>query len=226
MDKVYIITGAGKGLGEAFVDQILKEKNTFVVSISRGCNSKQIDYTHAGRFLLIKQDLSQKMDYSGFKVLTEVIGITSKIVFINNAATIEPLDEVSNIDDKQFEDALKINVLAPVLIIKHLLRHFATNEISFINITSGAANRAIANWSIYSSSKAFMNRFFEVLKEENKGNNNYIFQSIDPGMIDTEMQEKIRSTDFPLQHIFAEAKQNGSLLTPAQAAKQVLNELQ
>jgi benzil reductase ((S)-benzoin forming) len=225
MNKIYIITGASKGLGEAFVDQILKEKNTFVVSVSRRINSKQIDYVKAGRFLLIEQDLSKPIDYSGFKKLKKVISTNSKIIFINNAATINPLGEVCNLNDGEIRDALNINILSPVLIIKYLLQYFARNEMSFINITSGAANKAISSWSVYSSSKAFINRFFEILKEENKDNNNCVFKSIDPGMIDTEMQSKIRSTEFPLRHIFDEAKQNGTLLTPAEAAKRVLNEL-
>lgn len=225
MDCVYIITGANKGLGEAFVNLALQEMDSMVVSVSRKISDKQRTYLNAGRLLFIEQDLSLEIDYAGLHKLTEVISNTSQIVFINNAGTIEPLNEVANLNDNDISIAINVNLLSPVLLIKYLLQHFKTNKINFINITSGAANKSIPHWSIYSSSKAFINRFFEVLKEENKERKNLSFKSIDPGMIDTDMQEKIRSSEFSLRHIFEEAKQNGALFTPKDAAIRVFKEL-
>jgi benzil reductase ((S)-benzoin forming) len=225
MGKVYIITGANRGLGEAFVNLILEGMDTFVVSVSRKINNKQIEYLNAGRLLFIEQDLSQEIDYIALGKLTEVISQTSEIVFINNAGIINPLNEVSKLNDDEIANAINVNIFSPVLIIKYLLQHFKKNKIGFINITSGAATKSIANWSVYSSSKAFINRFFDVLKEENKDNENFSFKSIDPGIIDTEMQEKIRSSEFPLRHVFQKAKQNGTLFTPMEAAIRIFKEI-
>lgn|GEM_PF-3876722 len=226
MDKVYIITGGNKGLGEAFVDYVLEQPNTIVISVSRKMNSKQTDYLNTGRFVFINQDLSAKIDYTAFKKLDYVINNQLEITFISNAGTINPLNEVSRLDDQDIIEAVNINVISPVLIVKYLLQHFKANKINFINITSGAANKSIPNWSVYSSSKAFTNRFFEILSEENKDNKNFNFKSIDPGLIDTEMQLTIRSSDFPLQHVFNEAKQSGALATPAEAVKRIFKAFQ
>ena len=43
--KTFIITGANRGLGEAFVDVLMKRKDCFVISISRSITEKQQNYS-------------------------------------------------------------------------------------------------------------------------------------------------------------------------------------
>lgn len=221
-DNVFIITGANRGLGKALSDALLNKKNSIIVSISRNITSDQLDQSHKNRFYYINQDLSKDIDYAKLKTLNEIISISNNVFYINNASTIKPIEIISKLDDNEIEEALKVNVSSPIILIKYLLANFSENRISFINITSGAANKSISHWSMYSASKAFINRFFEILKEENI-NNKYNFISIDPGIIDTEMQLAIRSSEFPMQHIFKEAKDQNKLLSPAEVAERILN---
>src|SRR5699024_6696796 len=63
------------------------------------------------------------------------------------------------------------------------------------NISSGAADRPMYGWSAYCSSKASIDMYTKTLALEQKalGTNHKVF-AFSPGIMDTEMQEKIRSS--------------------------------
>jgi NAD(P)-dependent dehydrogenase (short-subunit alcohol dehydrogenase family) len=60
------------------------------------------------------------------------------------------------------------------------------------------------------------------------GSRNLRIASVAPGVIDTEMQAEIRETpedDFPDRERFIQMKREGSLRTPAEAAKALVDHL-
>jgi benzil reductase ((S)-benzoin forming) len=225
-DRVFIITGGGKGLGEAFATLLLEEdSNALVISISRTLAFWQQRYLPGGRLYHIQMDLSKDSDYEKLNKLLTIVDSDSVICFINNAATIKPLSRITDMDNEEVKASITVNVLSPVFIIKYLISNFPQSKIDFINISSGAAHKSIANWSIYSASKAFIYRFFETLKEEYKNNDKITFISVDPGLLDTGMQEEIRQSEFPTHSTFKKAKDSGKLQSPSEAAKRILREL-
>src|SRR5690625_5748465 len=83
-------------------------------------------------------------------------------------------------------------------LMNECLRISAAKELSFygVNITSGAANRPIYGWSAYCSTKALINRYTETvaLEQHTLKTENKVF-AFSPGVMDTNMQAEIRSTD-------------------------------
>jgi benzil reductase ((S)-benzoin forming) len=108
------------------------------------------------------------------------------------------------------------------VIVNFLLKNFSNNLLSFVNISSGAANRAINSWSLYCSSKAFIKMFFEVAECEYQ---QHKFFNIDPGVMDTQMQKSIRSTDFPDVSSFRNLEEEGKLKLPIDVAIEILNKV-
>jgi benzil reductase ((S)-benzoin forming) len=95
-------------------------------------------------------------------------------------------------------------------------------KVKIVNISSGAATRAIPGWAAYCASKAALDRFSETvqLEEIEKGNTVRIW-SVAPGVVYTAMQEKIRSaspTDFSSSATFLDLKKNDELTSPQVAA--------
>ena len=223
MLSIAIITGANRGLGEELSNLILERDDTVVISISRKITANQEEQLKRGKFFYIPLDLSEEINYDELKKVESIITSNSKIYFFNNAATVLPINNFKNIMSNEIDNSIKINVSNPVLLINYFLVNFQSNEINFVNITSSAANKSISHWSLYSSAKAYFNRFFEILTEENKDNSKLNFFSIDPGIMDTGMQSEIRSAEFPTQFIFNEAKKNGKLQTAKEVAQKLIS---
>jgi len=220
MQKVFIITGANRGLGQAFVDILIKDENNFIISISRSQTKVQKGYSTAN-FYLIKADLSENTLDKKIEVLKELI-TKQDIYFINNASIIEPITKIEYLDKEVIDKTISINIKSTILITKFLLYHFNNHKLSFINISSGAANRAISNWSLYCASKAFIKMFFNVAEKEYK---QHRFFNIDPGVMDTNMQTIIREIDFPDVSDFKKLQEEGKLKSPLNVALEILNSI-
>ncbi|GAA4882713.1 (S)-benzoin forming benzil reductase [Flaviramulus aquimarinus] len=217
MKKVFIITGANRGLGQGFVDVLIKDNNNFVISISRSLSEEQKTYS-SDNFYFLKADLSHNIDEK-IAVLKALI-TNETVCFINNASIIEPIDIIENLDDYAIEKTISVNIKSTIQLTKYLLRNFNENKLTFINISSGAANRAISNWSLYCSSKAFIKMFYEVAESEYK---QHRFFNIDPGVMDTNMQKSIRNSDFPDVSNFKDLQEEGKLKSPKHVASEILN---
>lgn len=217
MQKVFIITGANRGLGQAFVDILIKNENHFVISISRSQSEVQKGFAPAN-FYFIKVDLSKNTLVKKIQVLKELI-TNQDIYFINNASTIEPITKIEHLDEEVIDKTISVNIKSTILITNFLLCHFSGHKLFFINISSGAANHAISNWSLYCASKAFIKMFFNVAEKEYK---QHRFFSIDPGVMDTNMQTSIRDTEFPDVSDFKNLQKDGKLKLPLDAAVEIL----
>ena len=98
-----------------------------------------------------------------------------------------------------------------------------------LNISSGLGRRAMGSSSAYCAAKAGMDHFTRcVALEEAAGENaakGAKVCSLAPGVIDTDMQEQLRSADatrFPDRATFAGLKEHGQLTSPKDAAARVL----
>ena len=95
-----------------------------------------------------------------------------------------------------------------------------------LNISSGLGRSAMASQAGYCAAKAGMDHFTRclALEEALKANGAKVC-SLAPGVIDTDMQNQLRSADskaFPDQSSFLNLKTSGSLTSPEDAAKRVL----
>jgi benzil reductase ((S)-benzoin forming) len=219
MRKVYIITGANKGLGAALINTVLQYNNTFGISISRKLGDHQLNPEKPHNFYFLHTNFEHEAFSAKLNVLNQLIEDNDYIVFINNAASIKPITKVGNFKKQDVVDLVKINITAPILISNFLLNHFSNNKIDFVNITSGVARQPLESWSLYSASKAFSNIFFKTIEIENKDKRVY---NIDPGVIDTDMQVTIRNSEFPKNENFHQLKNIGALKSPLDAALEVL----
>ncbi|MDB4293012.1 SDR family NAD(P)-dependent oxidoreductase [Maribacter sp.] len=217
MKKVFIITGANRGLGKAFVDALIKDADNFIISISRRRAEDQLGYSPNG-FHFIEADLAEENLGEKLAVLNDLIG-KQEIFFLNNASIIEPIVTIEELNEEDIDRTISVNIKATLLITKYLLRHFKYNTLSFVNISSGAADRPIGNWSLYCASKAFVKMFFKVAECEYE---QHRFFNIDPGVMDTMMQKSVRDSDFPDVSSFQDLEKEGKLKAVSDVATAIL----
>lgn len=198
--KYAVVTGASRGLGEA-VAKLLLESGIHVFGISRNENktlvevAKQnnVDYEHfncdLGKTEEVNQLLQQMMEHLAKVELTN-------LYLVNNAAVVEPVNQALNITGEDLAYHVHINNIAPMLLMNSLLKFSTETDISFIgvNVTSAAALRPVLGWSAYCSSKASINLYTKtVALEQDEYQSGHKVFAFNPGIMDTGMQETIRS---------------------------------
>lgn len=191
--KVYI-TGVSGGLGKALVDAFLSRDFT-VVGIGR---TNVITHVH---YSFLQCDLSDVSALNNFKFETE----GEECILINNAGTIGSIERISEQHESDILDVMTVNATAPMQLCQKFLREIPFQcKATIVNISSGASSRSIPSWAAYCASKAAIDRFSETLYfEEKERNRNVRVYAIAPGVIDTPMQDKIRSSK---QNTFSSAE--------------------
>ncbi len=217
MKKTVIITGANRGLGKAFVEVLIKREDCFIISISRSLSEEQKAY-NSKQFYFIEADLAEDGIVEKITVLKGFIG-AEPVYYINNASIIEPIVKIEDLDEASIDKTFSVNIKSTILITTFMLKNFSDNALTFVNISSGAAKRAISNWSLYCSSKAFTEMFFNTAECEYT---QYRFFNIDPGVMDTGMQKTLRASDFPDVENFKGFQKEGQLKLPIFVAEDIL----
>tara|TARA_X000000368_G_scaffold321505_1_gene258676 strand:+ start:96 stop:800 length:705 start_codon:yes stop_codon:yes gene_type:complete len=214
MQNYALITGSSKGIGLALA-QILLKKNFSVMGYSR---SNKI--THPN-FSFNKTDLSQisKLKHIVFPKFDN----PTKIFLINNAGEIGNINCLGNKNSDDIIDEININVTAPTVLCNKFINTYkdSGSELIIINISSGAALRAIHSWGTYCQSKAGIDMLTNIINEEHP---EVRALSIYPGIVNTDMQLKIRNAnikEFPLKNKFVEYFNNNELTEPKDVAQKI-----
>jgi len=210
--NVYI-TGVSKGLGKALVEFYLKEGH-HVFGIGRSHA-----FSHSN-FQFIEQDLAN------LSTIDVDFQADDEMLLINNAGVIGNIKRLSDQEHLDCQEVMTVNTIAPMILTANLLKQLPLNQkITILNISSGAATRAIPGWASYCASKAALDRFSETiyLEEKEKGRNIRVF-SLAPGVIDTDMQSTIRSADaqdFSSLETFQNLKLNKELISSQEIAEKL-----
>lgn len=217
---LFLISGTTKGLGEALVKTVLKDTPASILALSRSLTEEQQSFSPE-RFKFMKMDFLEPFNEEALdKELSRLK--PTKVIFINNAGVVGPIGIIGQLNNDQIQTSIQVNYVAPLVLGNYLTHKYGSDRLSIVNVSTGAANRPVHSWGMYCSSKAAIAMFFEVLKMEVP---ELTVIQYDPGVIDTDMQREIRSTDFAGRDNFVALKMEGALQTPSAAAQRLLNKL-
>jgi benzil reductase ((S)-benzoin forming) len=224
--RVILITGINRGLGKAFFNYFIKNKSWLIIGISRHINQTQIDLLKDNEFVFIQADLMnlgciEKLNIHNY------IEEAEEIVYINNAATINPINKIGGFETEELHNIIQLNTFVPIFITNYLFKTASKKKLTILNISSGAALSPIVGWSLYCATKAANEMFFNVLKEQEQENENVKVLNINPGVINSGMQQFIRKVDesvFPRVKDFIKLKKENKLLDPKDVVEEILKE--
>ncbi|WP_332650949.1 SDR family NAD(P)-dependent oxidoreductase [Lysinibacillus sp. 54212] len=228
--KLFMITGVSSGLGEQIANKLIQRKEK-IVAIGRKFTKSQLDVSQISPELihLLNCDLANDNDLNSLldKFTGDYFNDVNEIVFINNAGVIGPIKKVGQYDDADsIKNNINVNYFAPLILINQLVRIAPiTKKIKIINISSGAATKAVEGWSLYCSSKAAIMMFLSVLEKER---DNIEILNIDPGVMDTKMQQSIRNSnfnEFPLIDQFQKYKDDDQLKDAVTVADEIVKRI-
>lgn len=218
MIKNILITGASQGLGRALALQ-LAEMGHRVYAVGRSENLLSELPTISDLIIPIVADISQPSDR---EKMYQEIDKNETLSIIHNAAIAIPGLFSDDLDAQQH---FATNYFAPLEITRQLLPLLKTQRV--LHISSGAANIAMPGLLAYSASKSALEQASRCLNAELNSQQIY-FSVLRPGMIDTAMQLKLRSSDpskLPNCEFYRQAEKQHKLTDPREVAKFVIDVL-
>ncbi len=215
--KIILVTGTSSGIGKQIKSALIKD-NRFEQQIfhSRICSNKCVDDNVNKYFFGNLEDFSGTwLDVFDFRSF-------STIIFVNNASTIEPINKFKDISMDLLKKSIFVNTLAAGKISHYLMNHKKKHsKLIIFNISSGASSHPIDGWSSYCSTKAATKMMLDVINLENE---DISVCHHDPGIVDTNMQQKIRSSNKK-QMTNIEYFRKAKLVKAREAAKRILEEI-
>lgn len=227
--KYIIITGASKGIGRAAALQFAKKGTHLFLSARSSLEDLVPLIEEKGATVSVFQadlSISGEADKMMEAAEQEISRDNPKeAVLINNAGMVDPVGPSTSYRSGDVSRHMELNLSAPIVCAAHFMRSLEENKglKTIINISSGAAHSTIFGWSAYSSSKAGLEQFTKTAAMEQQDTSYPVsVYAFSPGIVDTPMQESIRSVskdNFRDLEQFKSYKKEGMLLPPEKVAE-------
>ena len=230
--KLYILTGASRGMGLAMAEQLARAGHS-LICISRQSNAELANLARHRNATLEQWQLDLANSVVVAARLRSWLGAANashfqSISLINNAGVIAKIGPFSETDSNDLENAMRVGLEAPMQLTAAFLHATADWKIprKVLNISSGLGRRAMASQAAYCAAKAGMDHFTRcVALDEALKDNGAKVCSLAPGVIATDMQVQLRGADpaqFPDIANFIAMHDKGMLDSPQTAAGKVL----
>lgn len=229
-DTIAILTGASRGIGAAMARGLAKP-GTRLITLARREDPELAAYARSQDVQLeqLSVDLSDlaAAEAAARRICDTLPRDARRYLLINNAGTVHPVSGTDAlIDGPAIAAAFNLNVTAVMLLTARFLAAVEDLQADrrVLNISSGAGRNPNAGWGVYCATKAALDMYSRVVKQE-QGENGARVVSLAPGIVDTDMQAAIRSSDpksFPALAKFQDFHATGKLSSPANVASRIL----
>ncbi|OJJ47407.1 hypothetical protein ASPZODRAFT_25455 [Penicilliopsis zonata CBS 506.65] len=217
--KTFIVTGASRGLGLAISKFLLTAPQPHnVIIIARSVEPLQKLKDQYGKQVeVLNGDLEDfSLGQKAVDLALKSFGRLDGLVL--NHGTLGQVGKIAEADLEQWKQGFDVNFISLVAFVKAGLPALRDFQGRIIFTSSGASTSAFRGWGLYGASKAAMNHLALTLGEEEP---DVTSVSIQPGLVDTEMQREIRedhatTLDPQFHSIFTTVYKDGKLLKPEQ----------
>jgi len=227
--KSAIITGAGHGLGRAVSIRFAEEGAKVSLFSRTEADLRKVSdeiSRKGGESQVVPGDVSREDDVARLVERTvERFGTVD--ILVNNAAILGPPRFLEDATPDEWLKAISINLNGVYYCCRAVLPQMVQRRSGrIINVTSGLGSRPYPRFCAYAVSKAGVNQITRSLAEE-LGAKNIKVNAIDPGVMDTKMQEQIRGLGEEklgreVYNRFTSLKKEGGLGDPFHVAELVV----
>lgn len=238
--QAYIITGTSRGLGKALAKSALKS-GAWVVGLNRTePRDGDVDQAKNGkdwaRYAHFFVDLSdpfrvEQAVENAMKFLQD--RSIERLILVLNAATEGPTGALVHLSTPDVVASLNVNLVSNLLLISSFKRRIKDfpSKVVIMFISSGVTTVHIPGLEIYSVAKKSMEYVIEMYFKDDQyfdpdKETTISYQIIYPGIVDTDMQKRIRSPESRLpestKNIFTEYNSQKRLVQASQVADKIL----
>ncbi|MFW6332043.1 MAG: SDR family NAD(P)-dependent oxidoreductase [Thermodesulfobacteriota bacterium] len=221
-----VITGSGRGLGRAVALAMANADARIALFSRTGSELKEVAETiqkSGGAALAVTGDVSKKTDVTRlFERTAERFGPVR--ILVNNAAVIGPADFLENSEPDAWQSTIDINLTGAYYCCRRAIPQMMDSGGGrIISITSGLSRMPFPHFSAYAVSKAGIEQLTRSLSAEFK-EQAILVNAVDPGVMDTPMQETIRDLGpntlrEDIHRRFVGFKESGELNDPEEIAR-------
>jgi 2-deoxy-D-gluconate 3-dehydrogenase len=197
-DKVVIVTGASRGIGEACVRAITAEGGKVLAAARSQGDLERIQQECTG---LVATSSCDMRDRSAVTALVDMaLEKFGRLDGVVNNAGIAPAGSFESQDLAVFDEVLAVNLLAPAALAQRAGAHWIANKQpgSIVNVASTSGLKGKPILVAYSSSKGAVMRFTEALAAE-WARYDIRVNTVAPGAFDTAAQSAVTSDPKTLE---------------------------
>jgi NAD(P)-dependent dehydrogenase (short-subunit alcohol dehydrogenase family) len=198
--RLALVTGAGRGIGAAIAGRLAAEGAHVVLTARTGGELEAVEeriHAAGGSATIAPLDLTEPDSIA--KLAVAVAGRWDALDFlVLNAAMLGTLMPVAQIDGKEFNKVVTLNLLAQQALIAAfdpLLRNSAAGRVVAITSSVGRAPRAY--WGAYGASKAALETLVLAYGDEVKNLAPLKVAIVDPGATATTMRARAYPGEDP-----------------------------
>lgn len=189
--RTVLVTGGSRGLGLAIARHLVDD-GFRVIAASRSCPDGLREAMDASEGRLVHEPLDLG-DLAGIHGFAQGIGERHGRLYglVNNAALGHD-GVLATMHESQIGELLRVNVEAPILLTKYLLRPMLMNRAGrVVNISSIIASTGFNGLSVYAATKAALVGFTRSLARE-VGRAGVTVNAVAPGYMETDMTSALQ----------------------------------
>lgn len=223
--KTVLLTGDSKGVGVEILKILLESNEYKVIGLSRTFSeeNKIIQQGFRDQYIHFDFDLQ---DVNSIKdlYLNKLKGEGPIYGFVNNAA-IAYDDIVTNLNLSNLEKMYRVNVFAPMMIVKYVLRDMLLHKVkgSIVHISSISAHTGYKGLAMYASTKGSLEAFSKNVARE-WGGLGIRSNVVCPGFMETEMSSTLSQEQKDRIYRRTALKEATSINSVANTVRFLLNE--
>ena len=194
--EIAIVTGGARGIGAETARVLAREGAAVAIAARRPAEADRLAkeiVSAGGRAIAVACDVADARSiHHAVEEAARMLG--SPTILVNNAGQIAPIGRLVDIEPHEWAAVVNVNLVGAATTARAVLLHMLKDgRGAIINISSGAAHRAMEGWSAYCASKAGLAMLTKSLALEYGPLGIRVF-GFAPGIVDTEMQASIRAS--------------------------------
>jgi 3-oxoacyl-[acyl-carrier protein] reductase len=188
-DKVAVITGGGRGIGQAIAQAYAREGAKLALCAR---SAAELDQTVKELRALDREAEGWICDVSLEEPVKDFItGVHKKYgridILVNNAGVMTRPTPMTELDVKKWDYTIAVNLRGPFLVTQAVLPIMMKQKSgSIINVSSSIGRGAYANFIAYATSKWGLEGFTQTLAAEARSDNIRV-NSVEPGYVATKL---------------------------------------
>lgn len=192
-DKIALITGASRGIGEAIAKRLAKEKINLALIARNEEKLKNLKKELLGeniKVYILPIDLRETN--APKMIIEKVVDYFGGLDILINNAGIAFSKSITETTEEEWDDILNLNAKVPFFLCKYAIPYLKNSQIpTIINISSVVGYKGYINQGAYTASKHALHGFTKVLAQEVHEYGIRV-HLISPGGVATDLVEKVR----------------------------------